>query len=311
MLERADDAAARARRPGRRCAHRRRGGGRRVRQRQHGHGAATFYVDNTPPTAPLDAQVSGGAGWRAQDEVAVSWRNPPQSAAPIAGAGYRLCPQLAADADADEHRAAQARCRSGARSGNGLTEIEDLELPGPGLWRLQLWLIDAAGNQHAGTAVELDGLGYDDAPPQAIAFQAPDPQDPARVRFAASDLVSGLASGVIEIRREDQSAWQPLDTQADASGLSAFLDDETLPKGLYFLRARVRDAAGLEASNDRAGDGLPATAKLPIRLASRLAAGRRGARRCTGRGKQRRCQQPPGRLARPCASAARRACTDG
>ncbi|MBE2316690.1 hypothetical protein DVA67_011950 [Solirubrobacter sp. CPCC 204708] len=251
--------------------------------------AGTFYVDNTAPAEPLEPQVRGGAGWRAQDEVSVSWRNPPQNAAPVAGVGYRLCPQPAADADATTTAAAQARCRSGARWGNSLTEIKDLELPGPGLWRLQLWLIDAAGNQHSATAVELYGLGYDDAPPEAIAFQAPDPQDPARVRFAASDPVSGLAAGVIEIRREDQSAWQPLDTRVDASGLSALMDDETLPKGLYFLRARVRDAAGLEASNDRAGDGLPATTKLPVRLASRLQAGRRGSKRCTGRGRHRRC----------------------
>ncbi len=250
----------------------------------------SFYVDNTPPAAPLEAQVTGGAGWRAQEQVSVSWRNPPQTGAPIAGAAYRLCPQVAPDADAASKAGAQARCRSGSRSGRALSKIEDLELPGPGMWRLQLWLIDGAGNQHAGTAVELDGLGYDDAPPEAIAFQAPDPQEPARVRFAASDPVSGIASGVIEIRRENQNAWQPLDTAADPGGLSAFLDDETLPKGQYFLRARVRDAAGLEASNDRTADGLPATAKLPVRLASRLSAGRRGAKRCTGRGQKRRCR---------------------
>lgn len=253
-------------------------------------GSSTFYVDNTPPAAPLEAQVSSGAGWRADDEVSIAWRNPPQTAAPIAGAVWRICPQLPPDATATMTGQAQARCVSGSRPGTGLTAIEDLELPGPGLWRLKLWLVDSAGNQQPATAVELDGLGYDDSPPEAVAFQAPDPQDPARVRVAASDPVSGVASGVIEVRREDQSAWQPLATQADAAGLSALMDDEVLPKGLYFLRARVTNAAGLEASNDRFGDGQPATLKLPLRLASRVSAGRRGKRRCSGHGTRRRCR---------------------
>jgi hypothetical protein len=68
------------------------------------------------------------------------------------------------------------------------------------------------------------------------------------------------------------------------------MDDEALPKGLYFLRARVSDAAGLEASNDRALDGQPALLKLPIRLASHLRAGRRGHRRCKGHGHKRSCR---------------------
>ena len=68
------------------------------------------------------------------------------------------------------------------------------------------------------------------------------------------------------------------------------MDDEVLPKGLYFLRARVTNAAGLEASNDRTADGQPAVLKLPIRLASHLRAGRRGHRHCRGQGRHRRCR---------------------
>ena len=101
--------------------------------------------------------------------------------------------------------------------------------------------------------------------------------------------MSGIASGAIEVRRDGQNAWQPLATQIDATGLTAFMDDEVLPKGLYFLRARVVDGAGLEASNDREGAGDPAMLKLPIRLASHLAVGKRGRRVCTGHGKNRRC----------------------
>ena len=73
-------------------------------------------------------------------------------------------------------------------------------------------------------------------------------------------------------------AWTP----------GAFIDDETLPRGRYFLRARVADAAGLEQSSDRWEDGNPAALKLPIRVGTRLVAGRPGRRHCRRSGPHRR-----------------------
>jgi hypothetical protein len=253
-------------------------------------GSATVYVDTAAPTQPLEVAVAGGAGWRARNAFEVAWRNPPQSAAPIAAARYSLCPALPQSADPQAHSRAQSECKTDARSDPNLSSIEDLELPGPGLWNLKLWLVDAAGNEQPASAVEVDGLGFDDTPPEAVVFTAPDPQDPARVRVQATDGVSGLAAGVIEVRRDGQEAWLPLPTEVSAGGVSALMDDEALPKGLYFLRARVVDAAGLEASNDRGSDGQPALAKLPIRLASHVSAGRRGHRTCKGHGRQRSCR---------------------
>ena len=104
---------------------------------------------------------------------------------------------------------------SGSRSGLNLQSIGDLELPGPGLWDLQLWLVDAAGNQQPASAVTIDGLGFDDTPPSALAFAAPDPADPTRVRVHAADSESGIAAGAVEVRRDGEQAWQPLPTQAD------------------------------------------------------------------------------------------------
>jgi hypothetical protein len=145
---------------------------------------------------------------------------------------------------------------------------------------LNLWLRDAPGNQQQASGVKVEGLNYDITPPGDVAFMPQDPHDPARVRVRAEDGGSGIRSGAIEVRRDGQNAWLPLATDVTDYGLTALMDDETLPKGLYFLRARASDAAGLEQSSDRWEDGNPATPKLPIRLASRLVAGRPGKRRC-------------------------------
>jgi hypothetical protein len=252
--------------------------------------STTIYVDNTPPTQPLDFAVAGGAGWRSTDTIGVSWKNPAQSFAPIAGAGYQLCPALPSDATAELRAKAQTKCVQGSRSGANLDAIKDLKLPAPGAWDLRLWLIDAAGNQQAASAAAADGLAFDDTPPADVAFLTPDPQDPARVHVQARDEVSGVAAGAIEVRRDGDTAWQPLPTQPEATGLTGVVDDETLPNGLYFLRARAVNRAGLETSTDRDASGLTAMLKLPVRLASRLTAGRRGKRTCHGTGRRRHCR---------------------
>jgi hypothetical protein len=248
-------------------------------------GAVPIHVDNTAPTQPLGLAVTGGAGWRGTDQFSILWQDPPQHFAPIAAAAYRLCPRLATGGDAEW---TQKRCVTDSRSGATITQINDLKLPSTGLWDLRLWLVDSAGNQQPASAAQIDGLGYDDTPPADVAFLASDPQNPALVHVRADDATSGLTAGVIEIRRDGQNAWQPLATQIDGDGLSAFVDDEVLPKGLYFLRARVTNAAGLESSDDRTAGGDPATIRLPVRAASRLVAGR-PQRRCRRRGGRRHC----------------------
>ena len=252
--------------------------------------AGTIWTDNTPPTQPLQVKLEGAAGWRVNETVKLSWTNPAQTAAPIAGAIYRLCPTLADNPSAEERAAAEKRCVQGTRWRAGLDGIDDLELPDPGTWDLKLWLIDSAGNHQPASAAELKGLAYDDSAPTDVEFLPADPADPTRLRVNASDAVSGLAGGAIEVRRDGTDAWQPLPTQTTATGLTGVLDDETLPKGLYFLRARAVNAAGLETSTDRDHAGLTAMSKLPIRLASHLAAGKRGHRTCKRVGDKRSCR---------------------
>jgi hypothetical protein len=256
-----------------------------------GSAPSTICVDNAAPQQAFDVTLDGGAGWRIQNKFTVSWRNPAQSFAPIVAAEYQLCPTLSQDTSPSARAEAQRQRVRGTKTGTQLTKIENLAVPKEDEWTLNFWLRDAARNQQQAGAVRVEGLDYDITPPGDVAFMAQDPQDPARLRVRAVDGGSGIRSGAIEVRRDGENAWQPLPTEVTDYGLTAFVDDETLPKGVYFLRGRAADAVGLEQSSDRWDDGTPAILKLPIRLAGRLVAGRPGKRRCHRAGRRRVCRR--------------------
>jgi 5-hydroxyisourate hydrolase-like protein (transthyretin family) len=250
-----------------------------------------LLVDNTPPAPPGDVVVEGGIGWRAQPAWRIAWTNPKQQFAPITAVRYRLCP---ADADSGDPRVAalaKAECLSGEFAGRELTRLpEPFQVPKPGLWTLRVWLVDAAGNSNEDAAVVVAGLGYDPTPPQVGGFAAQDPNDPARVTVGASDDGAPLTGGAIELQRVGSRTWRPLTTDVSGGGISALVDDETLRKGRYRMRATVINAAGLQHGTDRGADGSAKTVRLPIRLGSRLQAGRRVGKVCRGRGAKRRCR---------------------
>ena len=110
------------------------------------------------------------------------------------GVRYRLCPAEADSSDPTSPRTARPRaCKTSVgqpsrtfwRAGP-MTELPDgVRLPGPGLWTLRVWLVDAAGNRTAERgATVVTGLGYDPTPPQVAGFAEQDPNDPARVTVA-------------------------------------------------------------------------------------------------------------------------------
>jgi hypothetical protein len=224
-------------------------------------------IDRTPPAQPLDAQIDNGAGWQARNEFGVHWRNPPQSAAPIDAARYRLCPVDAQDGDS-------VTCVDGARRIREIASLTKVQVPAPGSWKLRLWLEDAAGNTDRERSVTLGPLQFDDAAP-SVAFAEPSDSDPTRVRVRATDAPSGVISGAVEARRRGESAWRALPTSLEKGGFTAVLDDEALPKGLYDLRARAVDAAGNERSIETMPDGRAAVRRLPLRVSTRLAVGKR------------------------------------
>ena len=247
-------------------------------------------IDNTPPAPPSDVAVAGGTGWRSSPARSISWTNPVQQFAPLSAARYRLCPVEAESSDPRLAAQARARCVAGEVAGANATKLPDaFLLPSPGAWNLRAWLVDAAGNANEDAAAVVPGLGYDPTPPVVTGFAAQDPSDPTRITLGASDDGAPLTGGSIEVRRRGHRAWRPLPTEVGVGGLTARIDDETLRKGRYQLRATVVNAAGLQQGTDRSADGQVKALQLPIRAGSRLQAGRRVGKTCRRIGARRRC----------------------
>lgn len=237
-------------------------------------------IDNTPPAGPQDVTVVGGAGWRQANNVELIWKNPPQPGrAPIAGAVYRLCPVDGS-----------TKCVDRTVSGPGLTSIKGLQVPASGEWILRLWLLDAAGNAREETAAPPIRLGLDEDAPE-VAMSPLSSEDPTKVSIHASDRTSPLSRGEVELRREGTRTWHSMHGERTKAGFEARIADEELPDGRYEMRARVFDSAGNERSADRFTTGEPAQVTLPVRIRSRLVAGRSGRRICRGRGKRRHCRR--------------------
>jgi hypothetical protein len=245
-------------------------------------------VDNTAPAPPQNVAISGGAGWQADKTRRISWTNPAQEFAPIAAIRYTLCPVEADSTDRQIASTARKSCVEDTKSEDNVSALPALELPKPGLYTLKAFLVDSAGNANPENAVRIDNLGYDPTPPTVAGIAPPDANDPARVTVQAGDDLSGLAGGAVEVRRHGQEVWRPLATEAHADGVSAVVDDEKLKRGLYDVRATVTNRAGLQQGTDHRTDGSPAVLKLPIRLGSRLRAGKPG-RTCHRRAGKRRC----------------------
>jgi hypothetical protein len=115
-------------------------------------------------------------------------------------------------------------------------------------------------------------LRYDPGPPK-LAFEPAHPADPTLVAARATDELSGVAGGVIDIAPAGTAAWQSLPTANDAGRLVARIDDAALPAGTYLLRAQATDRAGNQTTQDRRGDGQPVVVTLPLRKAASIDAG--------------------------------------
>nr|MBA2634277.1 hypothetical protein [Chloroflexota bacterium] len=236
-----------------------------------------LLIDHTAPAQPIDAQLIGGDGWRAANAFALQWRNPGQTAAPIGGVRYTVC----------HARDPVAACPPRVQRARSIQSLTNLAVPGPGEWRVKLWLEDEAGNADPERSVAISGLRFDDAPP-ALAFAEAEASDPTQIRVRATDRTSGIAEAWIEARRRRETSWRSLPTVLGTTGFSTIIDDETMPKGEYELRARAKDLAGNERTTQTQDDGSPATRTLPLRIGTRLAVGRPKRVRARGaRGKRR------------------------
>jgi hypothetical protein len=209
-------------------------------------------IDNTAP-ARIDVALEGGDQWRNQNAWTAVWENPDEGdRAPIVAAAYKLC-------DAQD----ASSCSHDTQAGPGISRLP-LTVPGPGEWKLSIWRTDAAGNNSEAHRSVPVTLRYDPEPPK-LAFESTDPADPTLVAARATDELSGVASGVIEIASAGTTAWQSLPTASDDGRLVTRIDDAALPAGTYMLRANVTDRAGNQTTQDRRGDGQPMMVTLPLR----------------------------------------------
>ncbi|HWW66698.1 MAG TPA: hypothetical protein VNY83_01820 [Solirubrobacterales bacterium] len=209
----------------------------------------TVLIDNNPPAHPRSLTLAGGEGWRRANDFDLSWANPDQGpASPIGGASWRV--------------AGPAGYDTGVKfaAGHDLTALGNLVLPAPGVYSLQLWLRDEAGNEAPSSALTVP-MRLDNVAP-GVAFGADDgPGLPDQVRAEVSDAHSGPAGGTIFYRRLDNQQWTELPTKlqpsdkADRAELVAQAPWDRLGAGIYLFRAEAADGAGNTATTTRRADG--------------------------------------------------------
>jgi hypothetical protein len=217
-------------------------------------------IDNTAPVR-VDVALEGGDHWRNQNAWTAVWDNPDEGdRAPIVAADFRLCEALDANS-----------CSRDTQAAPGISRLP-LTVPGPGEWKLSVWRTDAAGNQHEAHRSVPVTLRYDPEPPK-LAFESLDTADPTLVAARATDELSGVSGGVIEIAPAGTASWQPLPTGHDDGRLVARIDDATLSPGLYLIRAHTTDRAGNQTTQDRRSDGQLAAVTLPLRKPASIKAG--------------------------------------
>lgn len=236
----------------------------------------TFRVDNVPP-AQITPHVDKGDDWRNANGFAVSWPSVTDGGSPIVGGSWQLC-------------------RSGRTACGDVTPINQanptaapkIDLPADGGYEFRAVMRDEAGNVASFTDARPAALRLDRSPPQ-LAIDEHDPNEPIQAAATAADPLSGLAGGQLEIRRVGTTTWRELATGVEGQRLISQIDDERFDDGSYELRAQATDRAGNHSSTGLQANQARALRKLPVRVKTRLSAGRqqvKTVRRKVGRGKR-------------------------
>jgi hypothetical protein len=219
----------------------------------------TVLIDNNAPVHVRDLTLAGGEGWRRANDFDLSWVNPDQGpASHVGGASWRITGPAGYDTGAQ------------FAPGRDLAALNDLHVPGPGTYSLQVWLRDEAGNEAASTATAVP-LRFDDVAP-GVAFEADSgagPGLPEQLQADVFDAHSGPAGGTIYYRRLGAEQWTELPTKLqpgatpDAATLVARVPVADLDPGVYAFRADAVDGAGNAASTTRRSDGTEMALRKP------------------------------------------------
>ncbi len=218
-------------------------------------GCTTPYllpIDNAAPLQPESLQVAGGAErWHADNDFDVTWSNPAQASdsSPIAAVHYRLL------------NSSGTAIGTESRIASPVTSLTDLQVPAsPGLYNLEVWLEDEAGNVGAPARV---ALRFDDQRPGAAA-PLPTPgwisrtEIPLLQRF--SHPVDPLPLSGIEGYAYEVDAKPESDPCGDGDRCTSSQTDlkdgiegdavqlSALPEGLSFIHSAAVSGSGMESS---------------------------------------------------------------
>lgn len=223
-------------------------------------GDRTIRVDNNPPAAPKALAVEGGEGWHRSNGFNLTWSDPPQGAASSIAANF--------------HRLTGSDGFVGGISvQTGSGGINGIQVPGPGEYKVRVWLVDAAGNWNEAHSAQAT-LRLDDVPPTGY-FADPPADDPAQIRVPVADRFSGVAGGSIALRPAAGGEWEVIPTHYSTGrepALTARFPSE-MPAGTWILRATVVDRAGNITVTDRRANGSQMTVRTPFRSETTLVAG--------------------------------------
>lgn len=218
-------------------------------------GLRQITVDNHAPSAPVGLKVVGGEDWRHQNGFDVQWQLPSGQTTPIVAAHYRLEDPLTGIILVSEKKTVNT---------DGL---QDLNLPRPGIYRLRVWLRDAAGNQGAAATALLrfdDGRPLGGEPLGAEEWLGA-ADFPYRHRLSPLEAggPSGVAGFAFTLSREQADEPCPSGvcdrsevTPAEPGG-PHYVEIDRLGEGLHWLTSAAVSGAMLRA--EQAG-------KVPLRV---------------------------------------------
>jgi hypothetical protein len=242
----------------------------------------TLNADNTAPSAPRRLTVVGGDGWRNTNSFDLTWETPNQlKAAPVTAYRHRLSGDSGVAGPESE--------------GVGLGAVGGLTLPGPGLFTVSVWLVDAAGNADPANEATVS-IGFDDSPPTGFLID-PEPARPDRIRASVSDSLAGIESAGMAVRPRGGGEWDELPTGLDreTGAVTADFGSESRTPGVWEVRLVATDRAGNRLTTQRRGNGsvmvIEAPAKVETRLSAKLAtSGRSGSSLRVGPGARTRVE---------------------
>jgi hypothetical protein len=195
-------------------------------------------VDNGAPAAPQGLAADGG-DTKTVNDYSVAWTNPGGQVAPIVAAHWQLC------------SAEGGQCSAGVASGQDVSRIDGLSVPGPGDWRLSVWLEDEVGNVSASNAAGVTLRFSENVPagtsPTAPGASSPDP----RLDPTAPNTTTTFTDPVAD---QTVSSFGPIAHAAPRLSPHLRLDTAAYRHGRLVLTGRTASgAAGRATVRVRAG----------------------------------------------------------